>query len=400
MLFKFAFRNVMRNRRRSFLTAVAVFFGALIVGLAAGWVNGMVDMVMQNYIIYQTGNVRVTTQEFVDRERFVPVDTLVPDAGDLITRVAKVPGVAQVEERVRFGILLGHEDLTVSAFGLGLDVQHSRMAIKDKMVAGSADTPGLYIGKDLAAKLGVQVGDQLLLATKTSEGGLNGIKLPVAGVFNLGIGMFNRKTFIISLEDAKRLLKIHGGTTEIFVYTEREDLTDRVTAAVRDLLPDGVVGKSYKELMGPLYSLYANMGVIYIFVEALILFLASFVVINTMMMAIFERLHEIGTLKAIGMTDRELFVNFTLEGGLIGAMGGIPGALFGYGLVTVAHFTGLNLEASLDALEMPLDNIFHPTLSVGVLFLVIGLSIVVPALAAMIPARYARKLQPAEALRK
>lgn len=400
MWFEFAFRNVLRNRRRSFLTAMAVFFGAMIVGLAAGWVNGMVDMVMQNYIIYQTGNVRVTTQEFVDRERFVPVDALIPGADQLTGQLAAIPGVQQVEERVRFGILLGHEDLTVSAFGLGLDVLHSRLAIKDKMVAGSAETPGMYIGKDLAKKLGVRIGDQLLLATKTSEGGLNGIKLPVAGIFNLGIGMFNRKTFIIRLEDAKRLLKISGGTTEIFVYTEREDLTDRVTAAVRGLLPDGVVGKSYKELMGPLYSLYANMGVIYIFVEALILFLASFVVINTMMMAIFERLHEIGTLKAIGMTDRELFVNFTLEGGLIGAMGGIPGALLGYGLVTVAHFTGLNLEASLDALEMPLDNIFHPTLSIWVLFLVIGLSIVVPALAAMIPARYARKLLPAEALRK
>jgi putative ABC transport system permease protein len=400
MLFKFAFRNVLRNRRRSFLTALAVFVGAMIVGLAAGWINGMIDLFMQNYIVYQTGNVRISTQEFVDRERFIPVDALIPDSQSLIKQVAQIPGVKDVEERVRFGILLGHEDVTVSAFGLGLDVLHSRMKIKDKMIEGSAETRGIYIGKDLAKKLGVKVGQDLLLATKTSEGGLNGIKLPVAGIFNLGIGMYNRKMFVIQLEDAKRLLKIREEATEIFVYTAQEKMTDSVAAAIQNLLPAGVVGKTYKEQIGPLYSWYANMRVIYIFVEALILFLASFVVINTMMIAIFERLHEIGTLKAIGMTDRELFFNFTLEGAIIGALGGIPGALFGYGLIAVMHYTGVNLGSAMNSLEMPLDSILYPTLSLWVLLTAIGLSIVVPALAAMIPARFARKLLPAEALRK
>lgn len=400
MWFEFAFRNVLRNRRRSFLTALAVFVGAMIVGLAAGWINGMIDLFMENYIVYQTGNVRIITREFLDRERFIPVDALIPDSEPLIRQVAKVPGVKDVEERARFGILLGHEEVTVAAFGLGLDVLHSRMGIKDRMIEGSAETRGIYLGKDLAKKLGVKVGQDLLLATKTSEGGLNGIKLPVAGIFNLGIGMYNRKMFVIPLEDAKRLLKIRDGATELFVYTDRENLTRPVNAAIRSFLPEGVVSQTYQEQIGPLYSLYANMRVIYIFVEALILFLASFIVINTMMMAVFERLHEIGTLKAIGMTDRELFFNFTLEGAIIGGLGGIPGALFGYGLVAVMHFTGVNLEAAMDSLEMPMGNVIYPTLSIWVLLTAVVLSIVVPALAAMIPARYARKLQPAEALRK
>ncbi|MBN1595980.1 ABC transporter permease [candidate division FCPU426 bacterium] len=401
MLFTFAFRNVLRNRRRSLLTALAIFVGAMIVGLAQGWINGLLDLYMENFIVYQTGNVRITTQEFVDRERFVPVDALLLEAERIKKQAAEVPGVQDIEERIRFGILLGHQDATVSAFGMGLDVMRTRMGIKDKVIDGSIANRGIYMGKDLAKKLEVKVGDDLLLATRTSEGGLNGIKLPVAGILNMGIGMYNRKMFFVHLEDAKRLLKIHEGTTELLVFTDQEKQTDAAAAAIQKLIPEGVRAMTYKEQIGPMYSMFATMRYVYVFVEALILFLASFVVINTMMMAIFERLHEIGTLKAIGWTDRELFLNFTLEGTIIGALGGIPGALCGYGFVAVLHITGVNLEAALDAMEgFPIENILHPTISFWVMLSAIVLSIIVPALAAMIPARYAGKLQPAEALRK
>jgi putative ABC transport system permease protein len=401
MLFKFALRNVFRNRRRSLLTALAIFFGAMIVGLAQGWINGMVDLFMQSYIHFQTGNVRITTEEFIERERFIPVDSLILESTSIKQQVEKIPGVKKVEERIRFGILLGHEDVTETAFGIGLDVKTTDLNVKDKMIKGSVDTRGIYMGMDLAKKLAVEVGDELLLATKTSEGGLNGIKLPVAGIYNMGMAQLNRKTFMVQLEDAKRLLKIYEGTTELFVFTELEKQTEPVNAEIKKILPTDVRAMTYKEQIGPMYSMLATMKIVYLFVEALILFLACFVVINTMMMAIFERMHEIGTLKAVGMSDKDLFLNFTLEGAIIGALGGIPGALFGYGIITVFHYTGINFEAFMDSMQgFPIEYVLHPTLSWVAFVSAIGISIVVPALAAMIPARYAGKLQPAEALRK
>ncbi len=400
MLFTFAFRNVLRNKRRSLLTALAVFFGALIVGVAQGWINGIVDMYLDNTILYQTGHVRVTTQEYVERERFLPVDTLLPGAAALEEKIRALDGVQSVEERIRFGILLGHGEATVNALGVGLDLEHTAMHIQDKLVAGKLTDRGLYIGKDLAKKLGVKVGDELLLAARTSEGGLNGIKLKVQGIVNMGIAMYNRRMFFLHLADAKRLLKIYDGTTEIYIFATDEGEVPALTGRIRALLPADATAQTYQEQMGPLYSMFASMRIIYVFIEALIMFLASFVVINTMMMAVFERLHEIGTLKAIGMTDRELFYNFTLEGAIIGAAGGIPGALLGYGFVALLSITGVNLEAVTSSVEMPIDSVMHPSLSWIAMLIAILLSILMPALAAMIPARYARKLQPAEALRK
>lgn len=400
MIFKFAFRNVLRNRRRSFLTALAIFFAAMIVGLAQGWINGMIDLFMENYIIYQTGNMCITTEEYQERERFIPVDTLLLDSEKIKSDVQTIEGVSGIEERVRFGILLGHQDTTVSALGIGVDSEKTVLKIKDKLIEGKVNGEGIYIGKDLAKQLKVKLGDELLLATKTSEGGLNGIKLPVQGIFNFGITTYNKKMFFIPLKEAKRLLKIYQGSTELYVFTNEEKLTDPVAARIKNSLPSDATVMTYKQQLGSLYTTMASMRIIYIFVEALILFLASFIVINTMMMAIFERLHEIGTLKAIGMTDKELFLNFTLEGAIIGAAGGIPGAMIGYGIIAILSVTGVNLESSLSSLDMPIEYILHPTLSMVVLLTAMLLSIVVPALAAMIPARYAKKLAPAEALRK
>lgn len=400
MLIKFALRNVLRNRRRSLLTALAIFFAAMIVGLAQGWINGMLDLFMNNYIIYQTGHARITTKDYQERERFIPVDSLLFDDEQIKTKVLQLEGVEQVEERIRFGILLGHQETTVNALGVGVDLDKTVLTIKDKLIAGTFTGEGIYIGKDLAKRLNVQLGDELLLATKTSEGGLNGIKLPIQGIVNFGITMYDKRMFFISLEAAKRLLKIYRGTIELYVFAKQDKLTDIITDQISRLLPDEGSVMSYKQQLGSLYTTMMSMKVIYVFVEALILFLASFIVINTMMMAIFERLHEIGTLKAIGMSDRDLFINFTLEGAFIGAVGGIPGALVGYGLIALLSVTGVNLESSLSSLDMPIEYMLYPSLSLIALLSAVILSILVPALAAMIPARYARRLSPAEALRK
>jgi len=400
MFFKLALRNVLRNRRRSFLTASAIFFAAMIVGLAQGWVNGMLELYMRGYINYQTGHVRITTKGFIEREQFMPVDEIVERADEIIDQVKEIDGVEHVRQRIRFAILLGHQEMTVEALGVGLNLQENQFELSRKIVAGQIRKSGIYIGEELAKKLGVKLGDELLLATKTSEGGLNGIKLSVNGLVRLGITMFDEKLFFISLEDAKRLLKIYKGCTEIFVFADKTDLTDSLAVKIKAVLPPDVTARTFKEQLGGFYTAMKNAKIVYAIIEALILFLASFVVINTMMMAVFERLSEIGTLKALGMSDRELFVNFTLEGAIIGGAGGTVGAIVGYFIIAVFSIEGINLQAALSSVKVPFEYIVRPELSIMALITAIGLSIIVPALSAMIPACWASRLLPAEALRK
>lgn len=405
MLFKFALRNVLRNRKRSLLTAISIFVAAFVVVLANAWINAMGGSYMRGVSKYMTGHIRVLGEGYLKRERFFPVDEIVPNSAALIKKLHTVPGVDRIRERVRFGILLGYGDKTVNAMGMGLDLENNEFNLKNRVVdkAGKQTAfagKGIYIGKDLAKRLGAEPGTELLLATRTSQGGLNGIKLKVAGYVSTGTSMFDKKAFFISLEDAKRLLKLGTAGTEILIYFNSYEEGFRRIDEVKKLLPAGVQAYTIAEQNPTLYEYMTLITRVFLIIGSVILFLASFIVINTMMMAVFERIQEIGTLKALGMTDREVFYNFTMEGGLIGAAGGIVGALLGGLVVLAVSGTGINIEGPMQGIELPFEYIVYPSVSPGSVLAVMILSAIIPSLAAMIPARYSKKLMPAEALRK
>lgn len=400
MILQMAFRNLRRNYRRSLITALSVFAGAMLTGVAYGWVNGLLDLLVDGYIKYQTAHIRIVTEEYERRERFLPVDEIIPQSTTFSQSLKNIEGIERVEERTRFGILLGHEDSTVQAMGIGLDLKENNYKIDEHLREGAMTGSGIYIGIDLAKKLHVKMGDELLLATKTSEGGLGGIKLPVAGIFSMSVQEIDEKVFFLGLADAHRLLKLRENEgTEIYVYLDNIDDTQKVLGEIQKNLPAGLVARSYQEQMGGLYDYFESAKVIYVFIELLILFLASFVIINTMIMAIFERIREIGTLKAIGFTDSELFWMFTAEGGIIGILGGIPGAILGFTFIKILSYTGVNLETMMREVEMPIEYVVYPALHWSDIYIVVVMAILVPMLAAMIPARYVRRYQPAEALR-
>ena len=399
MIISFAIRNVLRNRKRSFLTFLTILFAAMLTAVSQSWVNGILNLYVTNFTKYQTGHLRVTTEEYVKREKFMPVDEFIYDAAPLMERLSSMKGVKRVEERIRFGILLGHGETTVQAMGMGIDLKNNIFDIGRKIREGSLEESGIYIGYGLAEKLGVRLRDEILLATKTSQGGLNGIKLGIRGIFNMGM-LFDKKLFFIGLPDARRLLKLNGSATEIYVYLKDIRRCDEFTKQLSETLPAGLTARTYKEQMGEFFSMLDSMKSIYAFIEILILSLASFVIINTMMMAIFERLREIGTMKAMGMTDMELFLTFTCEGAILGTAGGIIGSTLGFLVIMYLGHRGIDMSSQFAGIDMPFEYIIKPAARGVDLFISISLSIIVTSMAAMIPARFARRLTPAEALRK
>ena len=154
------------------------------------------------------------------------------------------------------------------------------------------------------------------------------------------------------------------------------------------------------EQLGGLYDWIEGAGRFFFVFEILIMLLASLVIMNSMYMSILERKREIGLMKALGFTNTELFLNFTIEGALTGIIGGIPGILCGYWLVYYFYQTGLNLKELFQEIEMPLNYILYPTISTEILITTTILVILIPSIVAMLPARSVLKLQASEALKK
>ncbi len=408
MVLKFAFRNIFRNKRRTIITSLSIFFAAVIAVFALGWITGMIGVLMNNYIKYQTGNLRIVSEGFVQREKFFPVDENVPDSEKNIAVIKTFPGIASAEERIKFTIMLGKEDRSTYAIGMGLDLENSIMniskAVLDKNGKNSGKVKlhpdGLYIGEGLAKKLGVIKGDKLLIAARTSEGGLNGIKLEISGLLRTGIASMDARYFYVGLKEAKKLLKLKDATTEIFVYFKPKADEKILTKRIKELLEPGIKLQTPREQIGSYYDMLRISIIIFYFFMAGVLFMASFVIINTMIMSIFERIKEIGTLKAIGMTDKELFINFTIEGGIIGAMGGIAGSFIGLLLVWFSGHVGIDMGASMKNINIQMDTIIRPAISWSSFLICLISTMIIPSLASMIPATYVKRFMPAEALKK
>jgi putative ABC transport system permease protein len=199
---------------------------------------------------------------------------------------------------------------------------------------------------------------------------------------------------------ARKLLKLQDQDTEIYIFTKKGFSSSAVEGRISAFLPKKDIVRNIGDQVGALYYLMQSARYIYFFIELLIIMLASFVIISTMMQAVFERMREIGTLKAMGMSDSEIFTNFTFEGAVIGAIGAVPGGLLGYLLVLWLSATGLNYKQAMSNTDMPFNYIVYPSISFDIVVITIIMTVIVSSAAAMIPARSAGKLMPAEALRK
>lgn len=400
MILKYALRNIRRNKKRTLISAMSVFGGAFFVGVIYAYLNGMLDMLVSNYIKYQTGNVRITTEAFLGRQKFFPVDELVDTSGELVATIENVEGVTGVEKRVRFGILLVKDNVPLPVLGVGIDIENNGFNLKEKVVEGELSDSGIFLGKRLADKLEKKLGDELLIASETALGGFNGLKLPITAIVETRVIHYDERFLYLPMAEASRLLKLNGDVPEVFVYAERgEDATREVKVKLEGILSGDLTAQTYMEQMGGLYDYMTTAKTIYFFIEMAILFLACVVIINTMMMAIFERMREIGTMKALGFTEGQLFGMFTAEGALIGAIGGIPGAVCGWALIYYLSIHGLNLGEAMTGVDYPMEYILYPYSRPSDLVAIIFIVLVVPGLASMIPSRYIKRYLPADALR-
>ena len=399
MLLKMAFRNVLRNKKRTLITATAIFVATVIAIFTQGFMDGTFNDMIRNFRKFQTGHIRITTKEYIERERFMPVDELLFDTPDIISVIEENENISAAEERIRFGLMLSRGENTVPAFGMGIPFGDSMLNVKEVLTEGSAGKDGVLLGVGLARDLNVGIGDDLLIATQTSEGGLNGIKLRISGLFSFGVAMFDNEMFLMDLQNAKKLLKTSGDTTEILLTVKDVDAVTITRDQLREELSDDLAVEDFKDQMGAMWTMVKVQGKLLLIFELLIVFLSSFVIVNTMMQSVFERMKEIGTLKALGMTDSELVGMFRYEGAILGLFGGAAAAVFGHLLNVVVGICGINFQEAMGEVSLPMSYTMKTEAHWYYTLLFFAAAVFISTVSATIPARHAKKMSSADALR-
>jgi putative ABC transport system permease protein len=316
-----AFRNAMRNRRRSLVT--------LAIAAAPGQFDGSDNMPLEHGLAGRT---------------------------ELTRELLAHPRVTRVLPRLQFSGLVSNGDKSEIFLGTGVDAQQEFLVKGPfmKLVEGSlleSDTaagrtagrgPGLVLGKGLAHILNAKPGSELTLMSTTTAGSLNAIDVVVTGIVSSGIADIDKRLAMVDLATAQELL-VSDKVSYLSVYLDELDNSEAVGAAwrehyagkleVRTWLDQAVFYQSVKSLYNRIFG----------FLGVIVLVIVLFAITNTLSMAVLERTREIGTLRAMGTTPGEVTRLFTLEGLVLG--GG--GALLGMALAAGIAVTLLVLEIQM-----------------------------------------------------
>ncbi|MCK5735423.1 MAG: ABC transporter permease [Spirochaetaceae bacterium] len=411
-IYKIALRNITRNKRRSLLSASAIAIAGFAIVFLFGFLAGMVDDMEQNLWTYMTGAVRVRHTDFDKYERLNPLHLAIPDYESLLEAIEADPAVMHTSPRINFPgrVSIGgiSSDEKVNVMGLGVDFvreasyqDYGRTLVEGRLP--EAGTREAVIGRALAEKLGIGTGGKFTVLSRSGSRGSNAYTFTVVGMISLPMPGLEKVMFQVPLDTAQRFLWLPGQVQEILIkVNEKVDspktVAGRLSETLSSVVPLNVW--DYKEVNG--MAAMIDIAVkIYDVIGIIFFLLASTVIINTTIMVIFERMKEIGTLGAMGMTGKQLVKLFFLESLFISIVGALVGIAIGIALTGYLGVVGFDAMAkAMEGMDsMGISSVIYPVLNFKSTVMVFVYSLIVTGLATWWPSRRAAKITPVEALR-
>ncbi len=412
LLLKLGWRNLWRRPRRSIISASAIATAFVFLILLLGMTEGLKQQMLENGTSLILGHVQLHDENYLpDRSLY---DTLGQQDGidrdsvrSLLVERAEIVGSS---ERAHGFALLSTGDYSAGAQLIGVDPLRELevTTFLEDVVPRSAElAPGaqmIYLGAGLAKEIRAEPGGEVAAVTQAADGSLGNALFTVGGVLRTGLSHFDRSLAILHVADMQELMAFNSGQVhEIALRTKQPMQADLLRDELNSSgsLPDGVRAKSWGDLSPQLrdyvkLSESAN-GIIVGFVAIF----AALGVLNTMMMAVFERTREIGTVSSLGMRPSQIVTSILAEGFFLSALGVVAGLLVS--LLLMQYLTTHGLDLSRWTGELTLMNThMDPILRFDWKWenaVMAGYGLAISALlAAGIPATRAARLKPVEAL--
>lgn len=401
---RLALRNTLRRKTRTLLTMGMVVVAVALLLLALTWVHGIFGS-MTRSAANMAGHVRIVTPAFAEREELMPLYENLPEVDTLTAKLRPLVGVQGVEPRIMTGVTVSAGEEIGDVFGLAVGAHESyfreRTDAQAKLTQGAwfSGGPGeLVAGAKVMEQAKAKLGDELILLTATQDGSLSSVKAKLVGVFRTG-SAFDQQLFL-PLSELQYLTDVEGGATELLVYGESFEAAELVAAAVRTLpeLEDLDV-RTFAE-REPWRSLSGTVKVTENIIVFVIVFLAALGIWNTMTMSVLERTHEIGVLRAMGLSRIATLGLFVGEGLIIGGLGGLLGLALGAYPAHLLESVGITIgEKAAANMPIGLTERVYGDLSLEGLLSALLLGLLMALLGSVLPAFRAASVQPVSAMR-
>ena len=399
-LIKMAFRDLGRNRRRSFFSSLALGLGLMVLLTMAAFVNGEMNGAMDSTIRLQSGHLQVRAQSYDEVKTSLKWEDLVENPDQIVAQITSLAPVKVATPRLFASGIASAGDQSTGVRVFGIDpLSPANAPYRDGLLSGefltSDDREGLLIGQPRADKLGLKAGDPFNLSVNTSNGDVAQQIFTVRGVYSTQTNGFDSTTVFMPLAKAQAITQTENHASTIFVLLKDKAETEAVAAALQT--------SNYKVLpwtkMNELIIQFEDLANSYMVIFYLIVLgVTATVIVNTLIMAVFERTREIGILSALGMKGRNILLMFLIESSLLAVGGVIMGLILGS--LLVAYFTHFGFYIGQMGISgMMIGNTIYAKLAVQDTVKLTVLAFIITLLAGLYPAFLAARLEPVQALR-
>jgi len=357
-MFKIAFRNVLRNKRRTLLSLGVIALGTaalfLVKGYTAASYLGLKYMAVGQYGHLQIADRNYwkkgseSSKHLISGERFLQIKGM----------LAKEGWISSFTSTLNFSGLIGTAEKSAIFIGGGVEPgsRYSDIPIVKGTTLLKGDQDKIVIGEGLAEQLGVEIGDYLSVLTTTTTGAYNAGSLQIIGFFRTGQSEVDNRLGLVPLSFAQRMLNTDS-IERIVIYLEDIKATNEAALSLKEAFASEGLEleiRTWEDLATLYHQVRTMYEAIFIFMVAAISTLVFFSILEVMTMSFFERIREIGTIRAIGTKRVEVFKLFLQEGAIIGATGGVLGIALGWALGKVINLADISYTPPSLSMAVPL----------------------------------------------
>lgn len=399
-ILKMAFRDLGRNRRRSFFSALAVAMGLTLLILMSSVIAGEMGSAVESAINLQSGHIQLRAESYDENKSSLKYEDLVENPEAIASQIGAMQQVKAATPRLYASGYLSSGNESAGVRIDGIDPQSPandpyRQGIVSGNFITADDREGIVIGKPLAEKLGLNAGDQVDLSVNTSNGNVDEQKFTVRGIYSTGTYGFDNATIFLPIAKAQAITQTENHASTIFILLKDTASTNAVVQALQGAK---LKVQTWQDLNTLLVE-WEQMAQSYIFFFYLIILaITASVIINTLIMSVYERTREIGILSAIGMRGGRILWLFLAESSLLAVGGVIMGVILGLLATYWFNVNGFYIGNMGITGMLVSDRIFAKLTMDNVIRLSI-MTFIVTLLAGLYPAIMASRMEPVEALR-
>ncbi|MCD4786013.1 MAG: ABC transporter permease [Candidatus Eremiobacteraeota bacterium] len=333
ILLKLALRNLVKRKRQTIILLLAIASGLFGIICMNAMMDGFYALMINTAVDTNMGSMQIHEKDYLLKR---DAKLYMKDPRKIEEVIEKEPHVTGFSPRVlTLGFVSSAEDSNFAkVYGIDPLLEGTVTIINEDIVEGKHleknDKYKVYMGKALADKLNVGVGDKVVIMTKDMEGEMSGFSFRIKGLFRTSSTDFDKNNVYMTTNDARKMLGLKKGIQEIAIRVDKPENLEATAASIRSKLNDKNLSVETWKQLSPVLTESVEMSNQFMWIMYMIVYIAlAFGIVNAFLMEIFERIREFGIMMSLGMRPSSIFFMIIYEALFIGLFGAIIGVVAG-----------------------------------------------------------------------